>query len=125
MSEVDPEVLRAYHEARARETAEALIRTDAKPDHAEQAKQILQDDGPKQAAELKKEDVAATSDTNDMTEERRASRKLEKRHVVQQQIQQHIPDGTAWVAEVSCKRRKTCTHLSSWTAFVEYVKSPR
>ncbi|KAM3417469.1 hypothetical protein BST61_g5713 [Cercospora zeina] len=73
MSEVDPEVLRAYHEARARETADALIRTDAKPDHAEQAKQILQDDGPKQAAELKKEDAAATSDTTDMTEERRAS----------------------------------------------------
>lgn len=53
MVEVDPEVLRAYHEARARETAEALIRTDAKPDQAEQAQQILQDEGPKQAAELK------------------------------------------------------------------------
>jgi hypothetical protein len=53
MVEVDPEVLRAYHEARARETAEALIRTDAKPDQAEQAQKILQDEGPKQAAELK------------------------------------------------------------------------
>ncbi|PIA91459.1 hypothetical protein CB0940_09464 [Cercospora beticola] len=73
MVEVDPEVLQAYREARARETAEALIRTDAKPDQAEQAQQILQDEGPKQAAELKKEDAAATSDSANMNEERRES----------------------------------------------------
>lgn len=53
MSEVDPEVLRAYSQARAKETAEALMQMETKPEHAEQAKAILQDEGPKQAAELK------------------------------------------------------------------------
>ncbi|KAI5365327.1 hypothetical protein Slin15195_G048610 [Septoria linicola] len=76
MSEVNPEVLRAYHEARAKETAEALMKTDAKPEAAEQAKSILQDEGPKQAAQLKKEDAAATSskpDAGAVSEERRES----------------------------------------------------
>lgn len=60
MSEVNPEVLRAYHEARAKETAEALMKTDAKPEAAEQAKSILQDEGPKQAAQLKSKTSCAT-----------------------------------------------------------------
>lgn len=61
MSDVDPEVLRAYSQARAKETAEALMQLETKPEHAAQAKAILQDDGAKQVAELKQEDAAATS----------------------------------------------------------------
>lgn len=53
MSEVDPEVLKAYSQALAKETAEALMQMEPTPEHAEQAKAILQDTGPKQAAELK------------------------------------------------------------------------
>jgi len=60
MSDVDPEVLRAYSQARAKETAEALMQLETKPEHAAQAKAILQDDGAKQVAELKRKTSCVT-----------------------------------------------------------------
>lgn len=52
MTEPDPEIMRQYHEKRAKETAERLMMTEAAPEDAAQAKELLHN-GAQQAAEMK------------------------------------------------------------------------
>lgn len=57
MADTDPEVIRQYHAQRVKEMAEALLRTDVKPEAVEQAAETLKN-GAKKIAEVKSESCA-------------------------------------------------------------------